>query len=81
MPAKTLRQILPKGYAKAIYERMNGKYSDSLIRKVIYGERKNDEILNEALSYLEDIKKEEIKVKNDFEARLKALEEMENAHS
>jgi hypothetical protein len=44
-----IRENLPKNHLKALYNMLNGKWSKSLIEKVIRGERNNEEILEAAV--------------------------------
>lgn len=75
MPFENLRKNLPNDYIKRIYERMNKKYSWSMIQKTLYGERNNDEIIEAAIQLAEETKAEKIQKKLDLENRINAIEE------
>jgi hypothetical protein len=60
---KKLRKSLPVGYARILKERMNNKFSLSMIIRVINGERNNLSILNAAIELAEEYKNEQLERK------------------
>lgn len=65
----SLRNLLPKGGRKAIFDLLDGKYSRSYIHKVLHGTRFNLEIIEAAISICE----KEASLRSTIENRLNTL--------
>lgn len=49
-----IRGNLPKAYAKTLEKRLKGQYSKSLIEKVVYGKRDNEDIIEAAIELAQE---------------------------
>lgn len=52
-----LKVLLPKNFIKVLHTKLNKKYSESLIQKVLSGQRSNSAILDAAIEIAENFKK------------------------
>lgn len=64
---KKLRKSLPVKWAELIQKET--EFSESFIRKVLYGDRHSDKIINEAIK----LAQENIKIKKSLTEKIKSL--------
>jgi hypothetical protein len=60
---KTVRENLPTNHLNTLYERLNRKWSKSLIEKVLRGDRNNDDVIMAALDLAEETRCKKIALK------------------
>lgn len=66
MNLKLLRESLPHNYSETIAERTG--YSQSMVRMVIKGFRKNQKIIEVAIAYAEEYRAKQIELQEKIEA-------------